>query len=33
VQRTLQRIDEALHVSPAALRPTERYPGVNRPNA
>jgi len=33
VQRTLQRIDEALHLSPAALRPAERYPGVNRPHA
>lgn len=33
VQRTMQRIDDALHVSPAALRPNERYPGVNRPHA
>jgi len=33
VQRTMQRIDDALHVSPATLRPNDRYPGINRPHA
>ncbi|MBC8106038.1 MAG: hypothetical protein H7Z14_05570 [Anaerolineae bacterium] len=33
VQRTMQRIDDAPHLSQGTLRPTERYTGANRPHA